>query len=149
MYELSIAASIAHIVRRRAQGRKVTRVKVAVGDLRQVLPSALSFGFELMTMGTPLHGAELRIRQVPLRGRCRICGAEVEPESWPRACPTCSSFELAISGGEELYVESLELSTREPETREPEAHGPELISGGDAGAERSVIVGLVRGRARA
>jgi len=109
MHELSLASSIADIVRRHARGRRVTRVEVVVGHLRQAAPSALSFGFELVTMGTPLEGAQLQIRQVPVRGCCRICGEEVEPEAWPLACPVCSSFELAITGGEELYVEALEV----------------------------------------
>ena len=109
MHELTIAASIADIVRRQARGRRVTRVEVAVGHLRQAAPSALSFGFELVSAGTPLEGARLSIRQVPMRGRCRVCGQEVEPETWPLACPGCSSFELAISGGEELCVEAIEI----------------------------------------
>jgi hydrogenase nickel incorporation protein HypA/HybF len=114
MHELSIAASIADIVRRRAHGRKVTRVDVAVGQLRQAAPSALSFGFELATMGTALQGAALRIRQVPVRGRCRCCGVEVEPESWPLACPECASWQLEISGGEELSVEAVEVDESGP-----------------------------------
>jgi hydrogenase nickel incorporation protein HypA/HybF len=109
MHELSLAASIADIVHRHARGRRVTRVEVAVGHLRQAVPSALSFGFELVSMGTPLEGAKLAIRQVPVRGCCRICGREVEPEAWPLACPDCSSFELAITGGEELCVEAIEV----------------------------------------
>jgi hydrogenase nickel incorporation protein HypA/HybF len=114
MHELSLASSIADIVQRHARGRRVTRVEVAVGHLRQAAPSALSFGFELVTMGTPLEGAELHIRQVPVRGRCRHCGEEVEPEAWPLACPVCASFELAITGGEELYVEALEVDDEQP-----------------------------------
>lgn len=109
MHELSLASSIADIAHRHARGRKVTRVEVAIGYLRQAVPSALTFGFELVTMGTPLEGAKLHVRQVPVRGRCRLCGEEVEPEAWPLACPVCSSFELEIVGGEELYVEALEV----------------------------------------
>jgi hydrogenase nickel incorporation protein HypA/HybF len=109
MHELSLAASLADIVHRHARGRKVTRVEAAVGHLRQAAPSALSFGFELVTAGTPLQGAQLSVRQVPVRGRCRVCSQEVEPETWPLACPACSSFELAISGGEELCVEAIEV----------------------------------------
>jgi hydrogenase nickel incorporation protein HypA/HybF len=100
----------------------VTRVEVAVGHLRQAAPSALSFGFELVTMGTPLEGAKLHVRQVPVRGRCRHCGEEVEPEAWPLACPVCASFELAITGGEELYVEALEVDDESPAAaEEPES----------------------------
>src|SRR5688500_18266417 len=64
MHELSLASSIADIVHRHARGRRVTRVEVAVGHLRQAVPSALCFGFELVTLGTPLEGAELRVREV-------------------------------------------------------------------------------------
>ena len=109
MHELSLASSIADIAHRHARGRKVTRVEVAVGHLRQAIPSALSFGFELVTMGTSLEGAQLKVREVPVRGRCRHCGEEVEPDAWPLPCPVCSSFELEISGGEELFVEALEV----------------------------------------
>lgn len=109
MHELSLASSIADLAHRHARGRKVTRVDVAVGHLRQAIPSALAFGFELVTMGTPLEGAKLSVRQVSMRGRCRHCGEEVEPEAWPQACPVCASFELDISGGEELFVEALEV----------------------------------------
>jgi hydrogenase nickel incorporation protein HypA/HybF len=109
MHELSLAASIAEIVHRHARGRRVTRIEVAVGHLRQAVPSALSFGFEVVSVGTPLEGATLAIRQVPVRGRCRACGVEVEPEAWPLACPACSSFEIAVTGGEELCVEAIEV----------------------------------------
>jgi hydrogenase nickel incorporation protein HypA/HybF len=109
MHELSLATSIADIVHRHARGRRVTRVEVAVGHLRLAMPSALAFGFELASMGTLFEGAKLDVRQVPLRARCRVCGEEVEPETWPLPCPTCSSYELAISGGEELRVEAIEI----------------------------------------
>jgi hydrogenase nickel incorporation protein HypA/HybF len=109
MHELSLAAAIADIVDRRACGRRVIRVEVAIGHLRQAVPAALSFGFELVSTGTTLEGAKLDIRQVPVRGLCRVCGQEVAPETWPLACPACSSFELAITGGEELCVEAIEV----------------------------------------
>ena len=109
MHELSLAATIADIVDRHAHGRRVTRVDVAIGHLRQAAPAALSFGFQLVSTGTSLEGAKLAIRQVPVRGCCRRCGEEVEPETWPLACPRCASFDLTISGGEELCVEAIEV----------------------------------------
>jgi hydrogenase nickel incorporation protein HypA/HybF len=134
MHELSIAASIADIVDRHAKGRKVIRVEVAIGHLRQAVPSAVSFGFELVSMGTPLEGARLEIRQVPVRGRCRRCGEVVEPEAWPLACPVCSSFELSITGGEELCVEAIEIE----DCMSSEAAAPDLDSSGAGEKERLV-----------
>jgi hydrogenase nickel incorporation protein HypA/HybF len=129
MHELSLASSIADIVHRNAQGRRVLRVEVAVGYLRQAAPAALSFGFQLVSMGTPLEGAKLDIRQVPVRGLCRVCGQEVEPEAWPLACPTCSSFELSITGGEELCVEAIEVEDGTP-------GDPSIVESQTSGAER-------------
>jgi hydrogenase nickel incorporation protein HypA/HybF len=142
MHELSIASSIADIVHRHAAGRRVVRVEVAIGYLRQAVPSALSFGFELVSMGTPLEGARLEIRQVPVRGLCRHCGEVVEPEAWPLACPVCSSFELSITGGEELSVEAIEIEDCMSNESEP----PELPSASPGEEEWPMGVGGGGGR---
>ena len=78
MHELAIAESIVAIAERHAPGRRVTRVEVAVGHLRQVVPAALEFAFELVAQGSMLEGAELALEEVPAAGRCRTCGAEGE-----------------------------------------------------------------------
>ena len=109
MHELSIADSIVRIASRQADGRRVSRVQMKVGYLRQVVPSSLAFGFELLAEGTPVEGAELEIEQVPAEGRCRGCGLECRLEGFPLSCPGCGGFDLEILKGEELIVESLEL----------------------------------------
>ena len=109
MHELSIAESVVRIASRQADGRRVTKVQMKVGHLRQVVPSALAFGFELLAEGTPVEGAELEMEQVPVEGRCRACGAESRYGSFPLQCPGCGGFDLEIFKGEELLVESLEL----------------------------------------
>ena len=109
MHELSIAESVVRIASRQADGRRVTKVQMKVGHLRQVVPSALAFGFELLAEGTPVEGAELEMEQVPAEGRCRGCGAESRLGNFPLQCSGCGSFDLEILKGEELLVESLEL----------------------------------------
>jgi len=108
MHELSIAASIADIAVRHARGRPVSRVEVRVGHLRQVVPSALEFAFELVAQGTPLEGAELVLEEVAATVRCRTCGAESSPRGFPLICP-CGSADVEIVAGEELTVESLDV----------------------------------------
>ena len=71
MHELSIAEAVVAVASRHAAGRRVHRIELKVGYLRQVVPSALEFAFELVADGTSLQGAELVIDQVPARGRCR------------------------------------------------------------------------------
>ncbi len=76
MHELSIAEAIVAIAERHAGGRPVTRVRVRVGHLRQVVRRSLHFAFELLTDGTALEGAELVIEEVPARGRAGAAGRE-------------------------------------------------------------------------
>ena len=90
-------------------GRPVSRVEVKVGWLRQVVPDSLLFAFELVSAGTELEGAELVIEEVPARVRCRACAAETELSEFPAHCGECGGFDVDVTAGEELLVESIEV----------------------------------------
>jgi hydrogenase nickel incorporation protein HypA/HybF len=109
MHELSIAESIVSIADRHAGGRKVVKVEVKVGHLRQVVPSALEFAFGLVAQGTPVEGADLELEEVPAAGLCRNCGREGTLAAFPFTCPGCGGMDLQVTQGEELLVDSLEL----------------------------------------
>jgi hydrogenase nickel incorporation protein HypA/HybF len=113
MHELSIAEAIAAVADRHARGRRVSRIEVSVGHLRQVVPSALSFAFELVVQGSALEGAELVLEEVPAAGRCRACGAESRLDGFPLICPACGGADLEVVAGEELRVESLDVEEQE------------------------------------
>ena len=116
MHELAIAESVVRIAERHADGRRVTKVYLKVGHLRQVVPppspSASSWWHRNL-------------------GRRRGAGAGGGPGNWkvPRLrigestgeLPPAmqrAEVDLEIVAGEELYVESLEIgrSDRDPET---------------------------------
>lgn len=109
MHELSIANALLQIALRNADGRRVARVEVSVGHLRQVVPDALVFAFGLCAEGTAAEGAELVLSEVPAHGRCRGCGAETPLAEFPWACSRCGGGDIELTGGEELQVEALEL----------------------------------------
>jgi hydrogenase nickel incorporation protein HypA/HybF len=109
MHELSIAESVLRIVDGHARGRQVTKVTLRVGHLRQVVPSALDFAFELVAQGTVAEGAALEIEEVPLRGVCRACEADTEQAGFPLRCGRCGGFDIEVVSGEELLVDSLEV----------------------------------------
>jgi len=109
VHELSIAGHVVDIAARHAGGRRVTKVYLKVGHLRQVVPSALLFSFDLVAQGTSVEGAELVLEEVPAAGLCRKCRAKSRLEAFPLLCRACGSSELEITQGEELYVESLEM----------------------------------------
>jgi hydrogenase nickel incorporation protein HypA/HybF len=113
MHELAIAESIVDVAVRHARGRQVSRVEVTVGHLRQVVPSALAFAFELVAHGTAAEGAALVINVVPSAVRCRACGEESVLEDWPLLCRSCGSADVTVLAGEELRVESLDVEEQE------------------------------------
>jgi hydrogenase nickel incorporation protein HypA/HybF len=109
MHELALADAIVAIACEHAGGRRVAKVEVKVGRLRQVVPGALEFAFELVAEGTPVEGAELQIEDVPARVLCRDCAAESRVREFPLLCPRCGSSGVDVTAGNELLVEALEL----------------------------------------
>ena len=83
MHELSICSAITQIAVRTAAGRKVERVRVDIGRLRQVVPATLAHSWEMVVFATPLEGAELEVREVPAVIVCGACGHR---PSWPSRC---------------------------------------------------------------
>lgn len=114
MHEMAIAEAIVGVVEREADGRAVRKIGVVVGHLRQVVPSALAFNFDLVTMGTVAEGAELELEHVPAAGVCADCGEETEMASFPLSCGTCGGMDVEITRGEELRVDWLELEEPAP-----------------------------------
>src|SRR5205807_1816007 len=102
MHELSIASAVVEIVSRHADGRKVASVELEIGHLRQVVPSALEFAWQLLTDGTELEGAELAIREIAPAGRCRGCGMSSTMTGFPLRCTGCGGLDVELTAGEEL-----------------------------------------------
>jgi hydrogenase nickel incorporation protein HypA/HybF len=117
LHELAIADSVVQIASRHADGRQVTKVYLKVGHLRQVVPSALAFSFELVAQGTSVENAELEMEEIPVTGKCHECGTESKLTEFPLQCAACGGFDLQVLEGEELYVESLELEEQPVEDR--------------------------------
>ena len=107
MHELAIAESIVGIAGRHANGRRVTKVQLKVGHLRQVVPSALAFSFELAAQGTFVEGAELEMEEVPALGSCRGCGAESRLRAFPLQCEACGGSTCRFSRGKSCSWSSL------------------------------------------
>ncbi|MFL5955493.1 MAG: hydrogenase maturation nickel metallochaperone HypA [Gaiellaceae bacterium] len=113
MHELALADALVQICCDNARGGTVVKVEVKVGRLRQVVPDALAFAFELVSAGTPVEGAELELIAVPVRIACRTCGVEAVIDDFPLACARCGGVAVDVVAGEEFQVEALEIE-REP-----------------------------------
>ncbi len=93
-----------------ADGRAVKKVTVRIGHLRQVVPDALQFGWEMLTESTDLKGAEFAIEQVPATVSCNECAAETTLDMPILVCGVCGSFEVKLLTGEEFLIVSMDVA---------------------------------------
>ncbi len=107
MHELGLCTSVVDAVQRRAAGRPVASVRVRVGRLHHVHPDAFAQSFTVAAMGTVAAGAAAELVLLPVRARCGACGATWEADDLPPACPSCSSGDVELVGGDELVLESI------------------------------------------
>ena len=112
MHEMSLAQSIVELAEEHAlrEGFACVRtIRVAVGQLSNVDPRALSFGFDVAARGTAAEGAALVVDRPPGLATCIDCAREVAIASRADGCPLCGGHHWVVVGGEELRVVELEV----------------------------------------
>jgi hydrogenase nickel incorporation protein HypA/HybF len=109
MHELAICDAIATTASKHADGRPVARVTIQIGYLRQVVPDALLFSWEVVSGSRDLEGAELVLQQIPAVVLCHDCGEETTLDLPILSCGTCGGFEVKLVRGDELLVVSIDL----------------------------------------
>jgi hydrogenase nickel incorporation protein HypA/HybF len=119
MHEMSIAAAIQEQVLAAARESNlvtITQVRLRIGELRLIVPEALSAAWEAVREDSPSAAATLEMTEVPAHARCRKCLHEYHPE-WPVfLCPACSQASVEILAGEELLLEEITGDTASEQT---------------------------------
>ena len=111
MHELSIITSIFDILEQVAEENRlttITRVKLNIGKLQQIVPDMLSFAFETVAAGTKAEGAQLEVEELPITMQCQTCRTEFLVEEQIFMCPDCSGTALHMLQGMEILLESVE-----------------------------------------
>ena len=108
MHELALCQAIVDTVSRHAEGRRVERVEVRIGHLRQVVPDSLMFSWELLTDGTDLSGCALAVDHVPAVVECRACGGATRLDLPILVCGTCGSTDVDLVSGQEFLIASID-----------------------------------------
>lgn len=123
MHELSIAASIVEAVTETAAaypGAQVRMVRLRVGALSAVIEDSLQFCWGVTTENTPLAGAALVVRTMPVVVHCAACGVDEEIEGVQSfRCPRCGEPAADLRQGRELEIESIEIDESDVLTSEP------------------------------
>lgn len=96
---------------REANARRVTHVKVSLGALSDFTAESIQFYFSQLSPGTIVDGAELEFESKPGTAKCPACGKEFEIDEIYAACPACGKFPIQVTGGDGVYLASLEVET--------------------------------------
>lgn len=112
MHEFGIAKNIFDAVYEEVKKREISKVlsiKLEVGKLTAVIPSALEFCFETIVGGTLLEGAKLDIIDMPFKMKCKECNHIFEVEDYSYSCPLCENSNCEMVSGDELLIKELEV----------------------------------------
>ena len=100
----------------------VVSIVVGMGPLSGVEAQLLRHAYPVASAGTIAEGAELVIKDLPLRIKCTQCGEESNALPNKMVCKTCGDWRTTLISGDELMLMSVELE-RNPEHTDSEADG--------------------------
>jgi hydrogenase nickel incorporation protein HypA/HybF len=101
---------MAKIVTKHAAGRPVRTVHVRIGAMRQIVPDTLVYCWSLITEGSDLDGAVLRVERIPAKIRCTGCGYEQVLDAVTMVCESCTGQSVSLVEGDEFLITSLDLA---------------------------------------
>ncbi len=110
MHELSLAGEVIKIAEYEA-GRNdaglVSEITVEAGIFSGVEIDAFRSALEILSGGTVLAKAAIKIEIIKGKGYCPACDREFEMDNRIDTCPVCNSFPSEIRKGYEFRVVSL------------------------------------------
>ncbi|OQX85526.1 MAG: hydrogenase maturation nickel metallochaperone HypA [Candidatus Latescibacteria bacterium 4484_7] len=116
MHEVSLMQNLLEVVAstaRREGGEKVNVIHLKIGELSGVNRDSLEFAFEVLKKGTVAEEGKLEIERVPLRVRCKDCGADFSPTDLIFRCESCGSSNLEIVSGREMEIDYILMDDEE------------------------------------
>jgi hydrogenase nickel incorporation protein HypA/HybF len=111
MHEIRIAEDLSSIVLETAGKKnlsKVTKVNISFGQLVQIVPDIFEFAFREIVKDSIAEAAELEIEIIPVKMVCNSCGNDFQVNENRYSCSKCSSTDLGIIQGKELFIKSIE-----------------------------------------
>jgi hydrogenase nickel incorporation protein HypA/HybF len=111
MHEVGIVRGIVETAVNTAEqhgAELITGMSVVLGQFSHVSEDSFRFHFEIMSTGTPAESASVEIRIDPGRVACMECGEE-NPAMEEPVCPACGSVRVQRSGGDQCYLESIDV----------------------------------------
>ena len=124
MHEMSLLSDVVDIVIdacRELDIKRVTKVRLAVGVLRDVIDEFVPDLFARLTEGTIAQGARVELIRVPATARCGTCGCsvDIDLDNYKRPiCPQCGADRgFNIATGNEFMVLDIEVEALSPQAQ--------------------------------
>jgi len=111
MHEVGIVRGIVETAIETAEAHGASRIagmSVVLGRFTHVSEESFRFHFGIMSEGTVTEHAAVEIRIEPGRVTCLDCDAE-NPALEEPVCPTCGSVRVMRSGGDQCFLESIDI----------------------------------------
>ncbi|MFH1074742.1 MAG: hydrogenase maturation nickel metallochaperone HypA [Candidatus Firestonebacteria bacterium] len=114
MHELSLATSIAGILRKECRKNGIKKLKVVrlkVGVLRNVVSELLKDAFKGFGGEELFEDVKIRVQSIKLKLKCADCSNEIiikTPENIVLKCAKCGKKEMKILAGNELIISGIE-----------------------------------------
>ena len=121
MHEFSFAYNIFKVAEATAlkyNAKRITEVLLEIGELTLIVPELLRRSFEMATKGSIAEGAELIIKMLPGKIKCRECNKVSEVTITQEAqltglqlfqCAQCSSKNTEIIEGKKANVKNIKI----------------------------------------
>ncbi len=111
MHEIGIAEDLARIVLDSAKTEglsEVSAINVSFGQMVQIVPEIFRFAFGEAVSESIAGNAEINIEVLPVKLKCSDCGTGFRMGENYFTCENCSSSELEILQGKEIFIKSIE-----------------------------------------
>ncbi len=112
MHEFAIAQTIVRSVLaelKKVQPARLVRARIVAGHLHQIVPASLTQAYKILTKETLAAGSRLSIRRASVMAECQCCHWRGKIKGSMFACGKCNAGDIEITGGRELYLESIEV----------------------------------------
>jgi hydrogenase nickel incorporation protein HypA/HybF len=112
MHEMSLCEGVLRVLQEQAVSQGYSRVKcvwLEIGALSGVEPEAMCFSFDAVMRGSLADSARLEIIHLPGMAWCMQCSKPVQVAARYEPCPDCGSYQLQVTGGDEMRIKELEV----------------------------------------
>lgn len=119
MHEMALCTEVVKAVIATAEAAdavSVDEVDMAIGEMRDIIVDMFDSFFHYLARGTIAENSVIAYRAVPLMVRCRQCGETSHPDVGQKDevhCPACGEHDYEMIAGNELVIESIDVTTRE------------------------------------